>query len=789
MAGPQIEPGTIITGGEAPPWAPVGAPSPPAGQVFSGGEMPPWQQARASELEADAAGLTEAELSRPRVQYQARKTEDSWMNWGGRAVRAASFNTTDLVETLFVRAELRDEFPDLTYGETLAAVRQGYKDDPSMSAELVGLLVPGLGIAKGIGMAAKGVQSSQFALNAVTHSGMVRGAMRFVARNPKTGRVMQAMGAGATGGAVEESIRVGIDETIGIAAAEGFDGDRIQNAALTGALFGGIVGGGVQGAAEFVKRVAAGFNIGESQANFVGEKMYLALREGIETPDETVQRLVDDSNRFRSEHGFMPAMANLVPAEKVAEVADIARYYSGLDVTAKGYSDAGFDKFIQSYRRQVRGPGPLLPPELIQADASGMFNAVTTRFGTTPVAVSDAVLDTLDSVPGFVKGLDVIPGGKAIARVLDARQNIAGARLKLTSLASKSEVADIRAEVADLNVQIEQLLPTAQNPSQIQILMNLRDHLAKQASLLSTGDNATLAAQKLTNFRASVASMETAMDTYRNGLRITLSDANTIRSEASSWVQSSRINNPMDLPRARATNDAMRGVGVAEVPQYGEAVKAFREAMIRSEAQATGREAALGKLDAGTMSARIAQGRIPGRSQATSAGDVGALREGVREGAVREALQQAGGTPAQVLSSARKLSTAPNVQEGLRTAAPRDAARIERAASQLDAGADRMAAMAAPKSPTITTEQLDQMRNVATGALFGNIGGAARASLATWLFKKTTMSRGQAEKTLAALGDPRKFDDAVKYMGSKGADVGAFFGAMTAATIGKTNEQ
>jgi len=73
MAGPQTEPGTIITGGEAPPWAPVGAPSPPAGQVFSGGEMPPWQQARASELEADAAGLTEAELSRPRVQYQAAR--------------------------------------------------------------------------------------------------------------------------------------------------------------------------------------------------------------------------------------------------------------------------------------------------------------------------------------------------------------------------------------------------------------------------------------------------------------------------------------------------------------------------------------------------------------------------------------------------------------------------------------------------------------------------------------------------------------------------------------------
>ncbi len=122
MADPQIEPGTIITGGEAPPWAtagtsssPAGAPSPPAGQVFSGGDMPPWQQARDNALEADAAGFTEAELSRPRIKYEAPKTEDSWLNWGGRIVRSASFGLPDLLSARIIQNKMRDEIPDLTY--------------------------------------------------------------------------------------------------------------------------------------------------------------------------------------------------------------------------------------------------------------------------------------------------------------------------------------------------------------------------------------------------------------------------------------------------------------------------------------------------------------------------------------------------------------------------------------------------------------------------------------------------------------------------------------------------
>ena len=71
-------------------------------------------QRRDNALEADVAGFTETELSRPRIRYEAPKTEDSWLNWGARAVRSASFGLPDLLSARIIQEQMRDRSEEHT---------------------------------------------------------------------------------------------------------------------------------------------------------------------------------------------------------------------------------------------------------------------------------------------------------------------------------------------------------------------------------------------------------------------------------------------------------------------------------------------------------------------------------------------------------------------------------------------------------------------------------------------------------------------------------------------------
>jgi len=419
-----------------------------------------------------------------------------------------------------------------------------------------------------------------------------------------------------------------------------------------------------------------------------------------------------------------------------------------------------------------------------------------TQFGSTPVSVSDDVLDSLAGSTDWLKSVQGLPGGRSIARVLEAKEGIDKVRQQVGNLRNSRNVAENSVELRALGVQISELLsdPSGVNAARAEIaagneslgaLKNLYSQLDAQIKYAQASSNAAVSQQRLDAIQPTYDAMTRALDDYRvNGLNISLSDANSMRAEASGWAESARRANHLDLPRARTVNDAMRKVGVAEVPQYGATVKAFREAEVRATAQETGSLAARGKLDTGTMAARITQGRLPKRAPATG-DDLAMVRQGAREGAVRQTVQESGGTPAQVISSARRITTSQNTQMGLRAAAPGDAGRIERAAGALDEGVERLTALARPTSPTLTAEQLGQMKEMATGAFFGTIGGAAKAGLVSQLLKRSTMSRGAAERTIDMLGNPQKFDQAVEYMIGRDADVGAFFGAMVAATAGE----
>jgi len=816
MAGPEMQPGTIITGGDMPPWeqyrpkVPTGTvvtggdmppwemnrPKVPTGTVVTGGDMPPWEQYRRMEVESDVADITETELAKPRIKYTAPETEDSWLNWVGRVGRSATFGISDLITARVVQAQMKDEVPDLTYAESLAAVREGFRDDPSLSADIVGALVPGMAIGKGITRA----------WDAATKAGMVNGALRFVAKNPKTGRVMQAMGAGAAGGMVEEFVRTGVDETIGVAAAEGFDAGRVVNAALTGALLGGIVGSGVQllargagpvpGAVDIVQRIGAGFNLGPQAAQQAGTRLYIAMREGGETAEETMVRLTQAADVFKREYGYAPSMSDLMAPEKVAEVAEVARYYSNLDVQAKKLAGQGLDRALASVRRAVDSGRPLKSTEEIEAGAEDFFTAVAARHGKTPVEVSDEVIAQLEPVAGWVKGQTMNPGGQAVARVLEAKAQIDTVRQKVGNLRNARNTADVKTEVTALKDQITYLLsdpagvPAARaevealggGEESLAALKNLYAQLRTQADNMKARDSARVAQQKLDAARSTYDAMNRALDDYRaNGLKISLSDANAMRALASKWAY--RATDLAQQQQALAVRDAMSGVGVKEVPIYGQAVRTFRDAMIRSDAQATGEAAATGSIDLRDLAVRLNKARLTNRPRAKGTG-VGALREGVREGAVRQVSNDLTGTVGEALSTARRVAGSQRVQEGLRAAAPDDADRLIGASQRLDQAGERAAAMARPTSPSITSEELANMRELATGGFFQNMGGAGSAAFVARLMQNTRMSRGAAKKTLEMLGDPDQFEQAVRYMQSKGADVGAFFGAMVAATAG-----
>ena len=746
----------------------------------------------------DVANTTERELN-DRIQFTPPDSGTT-VGWVNRASRAATFGLSDTITAFAVQHQMKDEVPDLSYAEALSAVRDGFKADQSLTAEIVGSLVPGVAVGRGLTKA----------WDAATRAGLTQGALRFVANNPKSGRVIAAMGAGAAGGMVEEFVRTSVDETVGIAAAEDFDGGRIMTASLTGAVLGGVVGAGIQllargagpvpGAVDIVQRFGAAFNVGPQQAQTAGTRIWNAMRLPDETAEQTMARVAQDAQIFQTENGYAPAMADLMAPEKVAEVADLVRYYSGLDTLSAKYADDGLERAMSSFRRAIDSGDRLKSTEQIESQAEDMFTEMARRYGSTPVAVSDDVMDQLAPVAGWVKGQNMNAGGKAIARVLDAKANIDVVRQRTGNLRNARNVADARAEMGALGDEIaflqgdpagvgaarDEVADLAGGDGALGAMKNLYAQLRAQTDNMKASDGAVVAQQKLDRMQASLGTMETALDDYRAGLTISLSDANSLRAAASKWTF--KATDLAQQEQARAVRDAMSGVGVTEVPRYGQMVRLFRDGMTRSDAQQTGIDAAKGTIDLRDLGTRLRKARLTNRprSQGTA---VDALRRGVREGAVRQISNEAQGTTAQALSTSRRLTDSPRVQQGLDMAAPRDSRRITDGARRANESADQMGAMARPASPSITSEELAQMRELATGAVFGNLGGAGRAALVSRVLQGTRMSRGAARKTIDMLGDPQQFDQAVRYMESKGADVGAFFGAMVAATAGKASEE
>lgn len=744
-------------------------------------------------IQENTATTTERQLEASRVEYTAPSTE-TWTGWINRAARSATLGLSDTITAFAVQQQMQDEVPDLSYSEALRAVRQGFEEDKSLSAEIVGALAPGAVVGKGITRA----------WQAATQAGLTRGALNWAARQPKLARIAGATAAASSAGAVEEGIRTSVDETIGIAAAEDFNADRIIDSTITGALVGGIVGGSLQTAARgagpvpgvvdvFNRFIREGLGVGDQQAVKASSRIANALRRGNETVEETAERLQSDATRFYQDNGYMPALSDLVAPEDVREIVDISRYFSGLDRRAGRYAQERLEEATNAFRRAVDSGQPLKSAEEIQAKSEDLFTAVTRQYGQTPVKVSDDVLTALREQRTWLgeRG-KTNPAARAMARVLDASENVQGFREKSTRLRNATSVSEAQAEVADLRQHIAEILSDqveggAVEASELAQLRNLANLLDARANAMAKSVALRNAEYDANAFNEILNSAESVLrDFEENGLRVSLSDANHLRASASKFAFQSQ--DPAQQEVARAVRDAVANVGVEEVPRYGNMVRLWRDAMTRVDAQETGRAAAAGEVNLRDLGVRLRKNRLPQRGGRAAGTQAGALQRGAREGAMLRLGEEAGRETSQVVSTARRISGSPNTRQGLEMAAPDDASRIIGASERLGDAADRSRAMASPSSPTATTEEIAELRDIALGGALGSLGGAGRAALIARILQSAKISRGAAEKVIDMLGDPDQFDKALRYMETRGVDVGAFTGAMAAAIEGIGSE-
>lgn len=711
--------------------------------------------------------------------------DTTWLGLAGRAGRSSTFGLSDYLSAAVIRQKVKQEHPDWTYDEIVKALRKGYKDDPSVGGELVGALLPGAIIAKG---ATKG---GRLLTSPAVRAGLTNGAVKWAARHPKLSRVIGASALGGSAAATEEAVRASVDESIGASVGEEFNPQRIIDDTLTGAFVGAVGGPAFSAAGSAVGKLAnwakASFGGADTQTLQASRRILDAVRMPGEPPDDAIKRLNGDVQRYVQQNGRQPALAEIIAPERVEDLADVMRYYSGLGERGRKMSDEMIARAITNFDDAVRSGQRLKDDEVIEAQMENIFSSVMRRAGNVPVNMPEESVDALARNRGLLASLAKnSEEARRVMRVVDARESIGQMRETARRLVNRTNIADAKTEIAQLGERIARLLDSEFNsssiePSELAALRNLkrlRDSIARRMQAVSQGENAQFDLEK---FMPELRAAENILRDYEaNGLKISLSAANDIRRSASREVsRASRTGGTLaDINEAIAVRDAMAPVGAAEVPRYGQVVKMWNRAFTRAEAQATGRAAAKGSVSPANLDTRLTYGRLPDKPRA----DVATVRAGAEEGARLDLSEAARGTKGEAVRAADRVASSPKISENLRLAIPDGAEDIIAAAIQTGKSVKGANALRA-KSPGAAREMVNDVKEMAeavavTGVSGTGIGGAATAGLIARQFKRIDIPRGTAEKLIDMLGDPDQSIQALRYMADKGVDLRAFFGVL-----------
>lgn len=779
LAAPSTTPPAVAEAAQEEP----GAPAP--------GYTPPWKKYGLSDPSSTEPVTddteTVARAAEQKFIESAAKPKRPTLSWIEQVGRAAFFDLTDMATAKLVQRQLQAEHPDLTYAQTLRMVRGVLEEEQSTSADIAGMLAPGLGVGKGVAAAGKGIAS------AVTKTGVAKGAMRWAARHPKLAGVIQTAAEGAGGGAAFEAIRASTENAIEQSAGLAGDNESVIDATLTGGIVGGLLAPPVQGAARvageglrgamgYIGRMLGATGPQSAQAT---QRILRAAARPNETPDVTLERLQASARDFAAANGRAPALAEILPAEAVEDIAGIARHYKGLDQRARELSDAQIDDVVGSFDGFLNSGAKLKDTSTIKGQANRMFSSLMRRHGNTPVSVPDDSLEVLarntDWLEQQVKAGS--PAAKEIKSVVEARDGIGKLRRKFNDLAGRQNVAVMRREVADLKEELETLIRErveggevdASEEAILGVLVKYRDAVTNAVAKSEEAGRATMNTDE---FLPVLRNAEMVLDRYsRDGLKVRLSDANMLRSAASDHAF-----NETDAAKrqiARAINGAVSQIGKTELPRYGQVVDTFSKAMTRMESQAAGRAAVKGAESAENLGVMTGSGLTP-KGKQVGAERIPALREGAQEGAKLELRGAARGTRRDVAATTRKISESDEIKAAIRAVAPKEADAIIERSSQVSKSIENLEALASVKSPSSLNADQQAAKMVLEGVVAHRLGGAALAQLGAWLFTRARIPRGTATKVIEMLADPDQSDKALSYMVRQKVNMAGFVGAVVA---------
>ena len=753
---------------------------------------------------ADAAAnkITENAVAEAAARAAERGTGERVIDWVADVGRSTIIGPlADPIAALILSKQFEDD--GISYKQALEVVQANNEERSGWTSKLVGAFLGG-------GLVVSGLKK---ATAEVTKRGVARGAMQYASRDKVLNRVVSGAAVGAAAGAVEEGIRVSLEEAVDMSAGKGFDAGRVQNSVIMGALIGGaatpVLQEGMNGAKWMFHHLKKTAGNADAMTYEATRQILKEMNVPGETMDQTADRFRQKAMEFRQKHGYVPSAAELMKPEQVKNVMEIARAHNGLDIHARKLGEKGVKRALKDYDAQVTGGRGVIPsPEAVREGVEDLFTDVVDRNGSTMVSVADDTMVYLQRNANFVENManSGNEGAQAMARILRANNDIDVITNNYKKLTDLKANADGRTLVSDINRQLQQLIEKETTPApgvkrsprnELQTLLDVTNAVEKNLAAVRTS---ALAGRKLEEFRPQLArAMQIIEDHKQNGLKISLSDANQIRSTASRHFSSLTKNgDPADADAARRLRDTVAPIGKEEVPEYGDVVKRFFLENSRADAMETGTLAARGDLDLDQLGARL-RGRLPKAPRVKAKSNpegVKAIEGGVEEGMRRELAKEISGNtgqgkvmPQTGVKSAQRVAGSPRIKESLKAALDtNDAKEITRAAKNVTRAYERLKEMSKPTSPSEMKVDRESAAELFTTGVFGNIGGAGKAAFLTRILTGLKFPRGTATQIVDMLGDPKQLDSALAFAQKKGVRLGPLVAAVQSGMVDPPNE-
>ncbi len=728
-----------------------------------------YEQGLAARAEAQAANMTGLE-----------KTAD----WFGDVARGTFFGSvSDPIAAWILSKKFADQ--GVTYDQAYEVIQANHAATKNTSADITGAILGG-GLLYKAGNAA---------LKQTVKRGYAQGAMKYLTRDKIWNRFLGTTAAAGGAGLAEEGIRTTLEETWDATAGQGFDGERVLESAVTGAVIGGVAGNAMavaQGAGrpawDFMKRMVG---VDSAQGDMAVRRMLKEYRMQGETVEEAAERFQQETMRFANQNGRMPAAAEILKPEQVRNLSEVVREHTGLDIRARELGEKGVRRALDEYERVVtRGTGTVPSPDAVRLQVEDLFTDVMTRHGRKMVPVSNEVTDMLVGNRKLIASMTTSDnkGAQRLAKLLDAKANVSGLRTKVRDLLDQNATAAERDSVAELGLELAEEMDRlfkeggaeSSRLAELQNLIQLQKAITKK---LQTGRGATRAGFNLDEMRPMLQRAEAELKNFEeNGLLLDLSSANDIRRMASeAYNMARRGDDAFAMNQARQVRDATAMIGRNEVPEYGDVVKAFNLENLRAEAIEAGRPAARGDVILEDLQARLQGGRMPRGPRQSKPEQLASIRKGTGEGMRLELSQAIRKGDKAGVAAAKRLAGSPQAKGSLAEALPNmEAKEISRQASKVVDTYENMGMLVGARSKSELAKELEDAQDMATGALFGNIGGAARVGLFRKIMRDLKMPRGTAEKVVDMLGDPDQVEPALRYLQSRKIRVAPLFAAITA---------